>query len=463
MAQQIRSQPAIVLAFGFGQLAAFASSFYLVGVLGDVIARDLRLPANLVFGLASASLAVTAVVAPSVARWLDARGGRDALLASHVVFTAGLALTGVAGDGVTLAAGMLVIGLGMALGLSPTPFAILVQLYGGSARRPITAVALLGGLGSSVGWPLTGWLEAHYGWRGACLAWAALQLLICLPLSAWATPKGRPVAHHPAAASPAELRWDRPMVQMAVLFACAWFVSTCISAHLPRLLHAFGLSVAQATAAAGLLGLAAVSVRFLEFTVLRRVDPLVTTRIATLMHPAGAAGLALLGAVAAPGLALAQGAGNGMLTVAKGVLPLRLYGPAGYAHRSALLSRPAQIAQIGGPIVYGLALERSALLALAISSGLCLVMFAMTFGLASRPPLQEAELAHPEQAELKGTMQLGGEVGQDGREGHRFAGVDEVEGLDGPGEGRASEVGHAVELDRVRPRKVGHRDARADA
>jgi hypothetical protein len=251
------------------------------------------------------------------------------------------------------------------------------------------------------------------------------------------------------------------MAQMAVLFACAWFVSTCISAHLPRLLHAFGLSMAQATAAAGLLGLAAVSVRFAEFTVLRRVDPLVTTRIATLMHPLGAAGLLLLGAAAAPGMALGQGAGNGMLTVAKGVLPLRLYGPAGYAYRSALLSRPAQVAQIGGPIVYGLALERSALLALAISSGLCLIMFAMTFGLASRAPRQQAQLAHPQEAKLEGAVQLGGEASEDLGRGDGLARLDQVERLNRPGQGRTPEAGHPVELEGVGLDERLRRDAGA--
>jgi hypothetical protein len=100
------------------------------------------------------------------------------------------------------------------------------------------------------------------------------------------------------------------------------------------------------------------------------------------MHPLGASLLATLGAAGAPFMALGQGASNGMLTVAKGVLPLRLYGSDNYAYRSALLSRPAQFAQIAGPALYGLALERSATLALAGSSALCLVMFAMTFGLA---------------------------------------------------------------------------------
>src|SRR5690349_8811371 len=128
-----RSQTATVLAFGFGQMVAFASSFYLAGVLGDAMARDLGLSTNLVFGFASLSLAVTAFGAPTVARWMDARGGRGALMASHVVFAAGLAITGAAQGALDLAAGMAVIGAGMALGLSPTPFAILVQLYGEAA------------------------------------------------------------------------------------------------------------------------------------------------------------------------------------------------------------------------------------------------------------------------------------------------------------------------------------------
>ncbi len=165
-----------------------------------------------------------------------------------------------------------------------------------------------------------------------------------------------------------------------------------MSTHLPRVLAAFGLTPARAAGTAALVGLAAVSVRLAEFTVLRRLPPLVTTRVATLGHFTGAACLLTLGAVAAPALALGQGAGNGMLTVAKGVLPLSLYGSRNYAYRSALLTRPAQFAQIGGPALYGLALEQSPYVALALSSGLCLVMFAMTFGLGRHPTLALEEI-----------------------------------------------------------------------
>ncbi|WP_374471417.1 MFS transporter [Phenylobacterium sp.] len=377
-----RPQSLVVAGFGLGQIAAFACSFYLMGVLGDPIARELDLPDAFVFGTVSLSLLVPAFVAPRVARRIEAGGGKAVLLASHLVFALGLAILGMAQHGALLALAMGVIGLGMALGLSPTPFAILVGLYGEAARRPITGVALVGGLGSTVGWPLTGLVAEALGWRGACFAWAAVQLLVCLPLSALVCPPGH--ATGPKAETPhAEVRWDRPMVQLTVLFACAWFVSTCVSAHLPRLLAAFGLPMGAATAAAGLVGIAAVTVRFLEFTVLRRLPAVLTTRVATLLHPAGAAALVASGGAAGAALAIGQGAGNGMLTVAKGVLPLSLYGPQGYAYRSALIGRPATVLQAAGPLVFAVVLERSPLAALALTSGLCLVMFAMTFGLRS--------------------------------------------------------------------------------
>jgi predicted MFS family arabinose efflux permease len=391
--QRQPSPTAMALGLGAGQMLAFASSFYLMGVLGDGIAADLGVKPSLVVGLMSVALAATAVAAPSAGRWIDARGGKLPLLTSNLLFAVGLGLIGLAPNLWLVAVGLTVIGIGMALGLYGTPFAILVSLYGDQARRPITGVALIGGLGSSLGWPATLWFEQHLGWRGACFAWASVHLFVCLPLGAWLVPRVEGAHAKPAGDAPTEpVRWDRRMVQLAVLFACAWFISTCMSAHLPRLLAAFGLSPAKAAGTAALVGIAAVSVRLAEVTVLNRFAPLIATRMATLMHPLGAFALLVFGPVAAPALALGQGAGNGMITVAKGVLPLNLFGAAGYAYRSALLSRPAQIAQIGGPVLYGLVLDHSPRSALALSSGLCLLMFAMSFGLDRRPSAVSQEL-----------------------------------------------------------------------
>lgn len=382
-----RPQLAIVAALGFGQMLSFASSFYLLGVLGDGVAHDLAARPALVSSLLSVALLASALSAPAIGRWIDARGGKVVLLSASGVFAAGLTIIALSPNIPVLAAGVTVLGVGMALGLYETPFAILVSLYGQEARRPMAGVAMLGGLGSTVGWPTTLALEHIVGWRGACLVWAGLHLALSLPVTALVLPRvGRRIRE--LGAPPAPIRWERPMVQMAALFAGAWMVSACISAHLPRLLQGFGLPSAAAVGAASLLGVAAVSMRLAEYTVLRRLPPVLTTRLATLLHPLGAVGLLTIGGVAAPAFALAQGGGNGMLTVAKGSLPLGLYGPKNYAYRSALLATPARFAQVAGPILYGLILDRSAPAAACASAAVCLFMFAMTFGLARRPQPQ---------------------------------------------------------------------------
>lgn len=381
-----RPQALIVSTLGVGQMLAFASSFYLLGVLGEGIAHSLSLRPVLVSSLLSVALLASALSAPFIGRWIDARGGKEVLMTSSVTFAAGLVLIAVARGPVSLCLGVAILGVGMALGLYETPFATLVGLYGDEARRPMTAIALLGGLGSTVGFPTTLVLEQTFGWRGACLAWAVVHVCVSLPATALIVPRvGGPHRKADAKVSGA-VPWDRTMIQLAVLFAGAWCVSTCMAAHLPRVLQAFGLTPGAAVGAASLVGVAAVSIRLLEFTVLRKLPPIITTRLATLSHPVGATALLTLGGVAAPALALGQGGGNGVLSVAKGVLPLRLYGPKNYGYRSALLAMPARFTQVAGPVLFGLVLDRSAALAIMASSAVCLGMFAMTFGLTRRIP-----------------------------------------------------------------------------
>jgi hypothetical protein len=88
------------------------------------------------------------------------------------------------------------------------------------------------------------------------------------------------------------------------------------------------------------------------------------------MHPVGAAALWLAGPVAAPVFGVLHGAGNGILTIAKGTLPLALLGPAGYGQRQGVLMVPARITQAMAPWLFGLALDRWGAGALVLSSAL---------------------------------------------------------------------------------------------
>jgi hypothetical protein len=119
------------------------------------------------------------------------------------------------------------------------------------------------------------------------------------------------------------------MVLLAFVFSAAWFVTGAMAAHLPRLLEAAGATPTAAVAAAALVGPAQVAARVAEFGLLRKAHPLVSARLACIAHPIGAAALFFVGAPAAAAFALLHGAGNGVLTIVKGTLPLAIFGPEG--------------------------------------------------------------------------------------------------------------------------------------
>ena len=392
------SRLGVVLALGTAQTLAWGSTYYLPAILAVPMARDMGVSTTWIFGAFSVALVVSALLGPWAGRRIDLFGGRAMLLASSIAFAAGLALLGLAQSPATLALGWLVIGLGMGVGLYEAAFASLVTLYGRDARGPITGVTLIAGLASTICWPVTALIDAEAGWRAACFFWAAAHLALGLPLNLLASP--RPAAAPDAApetptgaisatAAPSEPaappQAGRAMALMAFAFAVTWFVSTAMAAHLPRLLQEAGAAPAAALLAAALVGPAQVAGRLLEFGLLRRSHPLLSARLAGLAHPLGAAGLLALGAPAAIFFTVAHGLGNGVLTIAKGSLPLAVFGPGGYGRRLGLLMAPARVAQAAAPLVFAGAVEVWGAGAFALSAGLSLAGLAALMALRAAP------------------------------------------------------------------------------
>ncbi|MDQ0138985.1 hypothetical protein [Cupriavidus necator] len=109
---------------------------------------------------------------------------------------------------------------------------------------------------------------------------------------------------------------------LAFVFAATWFISTAMAAPLPRLLQAGGATLATAVLVSALIGPAQVGARILEFGLLRRIHPLLSARMAAALHAAGAIAFGVAEAPAATLLGVLHGAGNGILPIAKGTLPL---------------------------------------------------------------------------------------------------------------------------------------------
>jgi hypothetical protein len=126
---------------------------------------------------------------------------------------------------------------------------------------------------------------------------------------------------------------------LAFAFAAGWTISTAMAAHLPRLLQGMGALEGQALMAGMLIGPAQVAARIVEASVFKGFHPLLSARLSAALHPAGAALLAL-GTAAIPAFALLHGAGNGILTIARGTVPLTIYGALNYCYRLGILGAP---------------------------------------------------------------------------------------------------------------------------
>ena len=381
-----------VIAIGLAQIAAWGASTYLPAVIAKPIAGELGLAPSAVFGAFSFSLIIMALCGPSVGRTIDRRGGRDVLCLSNLVFAAGLALLGVSHSLVAIYAAWALLGAGMALGLYDAAFATLVRLFGQEARAPITGVTLFGGFASTLSWPLTAFVVAHWDWRVACFGWALAHLLVFLPIHRFGipAPANAVPTHSGAATAPPDRRRDdtrlREFALLTIFGACTAFVTSSMAAHLLNLLIALGTGPVAAIAAGALFGPAQVFARLAEYAASKRFDlhPLITARFATALHPVAGAGLLTLSGLpfVASGFVLLHGAGNGLITIAKGTLPLALFGATGYGALQGWLAVAQRIMQAAAPFVFSLVLEHfGAGGALTLSISLQLLALAALFGL----------------------------------------------------------------------------------
>ncbi|MGQ0677609.1 MAG: MFS transporter, partial [Rhodospirillales bacterium] len=240
--------------------------------------------------------------------------------------------------------------------------AALGRFYGPQARGAITALTLYGGFASTVCWPLSVLLTEWLGWRGACLVYAAVNLLIVLPL-AFALPReerrappSRPAAQTGEGVAASARLWVYRTLALCITLSAV--VTAVVSVHLLGFLEARGIALAAAVGLAALVGPSQVGARVAEMVLGRRIHPVWTMVLATALVAAGLAVLVAGVPLVAAGL-IAYGSGVGIRSIARGTLPLALFGPVGYATLMGRLGFPSMIAQALAPAAAAWLIERS--------------------------------------------------------------------------------------------------------
>jgi len=341
----------VISALGIVQIFAWGSSYYLMAVLAAPIVHDTGWPLTKVVAAVSIGLLCAGLASPLVGRAIAQHGGRPVLAVGVGLLAVGLLIVAVAQTLAFFWFGWAVMGLGMAAGLYDPAFATLGRLYGRDARSAITTLTLWGGFAATICWPLSAWLLDLFGWRGVAVSYAAIHLCLCLPIILWLIPK-EPQAPAKTKHGAATLTPDERVVflVMSALMVLAGLLVTTLSIHLLTILQARGMSLTEAVALGTLIGPAQVASRLLEMAGRGRHHPAWTMLAATCLT---ASGLVLLGTgLVWPGAALIlYGAGNGIFSIARGALPMTLFGPERYAEIMGRLARPSLLAQAAAPMV----------------------------------------------------------------------------------------------------------------
>jgi len=350
-----RPRWAVVSAIGIAQILAWGSSYYLLSLLAGPISTDTDWPLSWVFGALSVGLLVSGLVSPRVGHIIQRRGGRPVLAASAILLCIGLVGLGLSPTLPAFVASWIVIGVGMGAGLYDPAFSALGRLYGEGARPAITQVTLYGGFASTVCWPLTAILAETIGWRGTCLVYAAIQLAVVLPLYLFGLPRETPSQVAPKLAGVPVAGSLRPDQRVAFLllaagFTLAYAMMTIIAVQLPTLLQAQGLTLTAAVGLGLLIGPSQVGGRILEMVFGRKTHPIWSLVASTVLVVIGILLLVGVSDVAAAGIIL-YGMGSGIRSIARGTVPLAMFGSEGYAILMGRLALPTLLATAAAPLL----------------------------------------------------------------------------------------------------------------
>jgi hypothetical protein len=381
-----------VSVLGITQIIAWGTIFYSPVLIAPLIVEETGWSLSFVMGGFSLGLLIAGLVSPFVGRSIDRHGGHIVMTAGALVSALGLlGLAHVHGRAAYLAV-WVVLGAGLGASLYDPAFSTLGRIFGAAARRPITLLTLAGGFASTAGWPATHVLTGALGWRGTYVVYAVLMAAVCAPLYAFALPRSQVGADE----SPGETR-TRPaallpprgfaFVLVTAAFTAYAFVPSALSAHLLAIFGRTGIDAATVVFIGTLFGPAQVAARVTELAFGRNVHPLLVARAAVALLVLAFALLALLGisVPVAAAFALMFGAANGLVTIARGALPLALFGAEGYGRLMGRISGFWLVMQSAAPLVMAFVAERASdATALALASGFAVVAL-VCFAAIRRP------------------------------------------------------------------------------
>jgi predicted MFS family arabinose efflux permease len=374
----------VLIVLAIGQVIGWGT-VGLLAVVGVQVAADLHMDISAVFAGSSIFYVLMGLWAPILAKPFTRFGARRVMIAGTIIGAPGFVLMSLAHGPMLYFTAWVLLGTAGSATLATAAYIMLNEIAGRDAKRGIGAMMLVTGLASSIFWPTTSFLSDAVGWRGTCLVYSGMLLLLCLPLYYFGLPRrAEPTdesifAAQPASASPIVKKSTFLLIVAAL--ALNAFVAFGFSAVMIELLKAEGLSPTEAVTFGSMLGVMQVSARGLDFLGGGRWDGITTGLVAGSALPVAMLLLMIGGGshLTIAAFILLYGMGTGAFAVARATIPLVFYDQAEFTKATSRLALPLNlISAASPPVLVGLLTQygSNALLGLAMlcSCGALLIL-----------------------------------------------------------------------------------------
>ncbi len=382
----------IVAALGVTQVIGYGTLYYAFPIAVPAISQTHDVSETWLYGVFSVGMLLGGMVAPRVGRAMDRYGAPRVMMAGSALVAGLLALIPLTPGWLGITALLLALQLVSVTVLYDGAFATLALLRGAGARRAITHLTLIAGFASTVFWPLTGQMIAVLGWQTTYGVFAALHLVLALPLHGWLTAvaaRQRAVerttvaAPKPESAPPPMARPGAParaaFWMVAVGFAVRGMVIAAIGVHMVPLLTATGLGSA-AYLVAMVMGPSQVAIRATDALFWKALHPVDVALISAVALPLALGALLVAGwleqgqIAAAVLFSMLFGVGQGLSSIVHGTLPLALFGSVGFGQLLGRLSAVRSTLAAVAPFLFAVLMAwAGAEFAMGVAAGFALI------------------------------------------------------------------------------------------